>query len=743
MNSILPNENGPDAARPLRENRPVQRLGPEIHAALKSSFGFDSFRPLQEAIIGDVLAGRDVFGLLPTGGGKSLCYQLPAVLRGGLTLVISPLIALMKDQVDGLRTAGIAATFLNSSLDAHEARSRLRGLHQGEYRLLYMAPERLMVPGFMETLKNWRLGQVAIDEAHCISEWGHDFRPEYRQIAALRELLPATPFLALTATATDRVRGDILASLKLREPSCYVGSFNRANLCYRVIPKNQPFSQALEFIRERPHESGIVYCQSRKTAESLAARLTAEGVQAKPYHAGLEPEARSRHQELFLRDDIRVICATIAFGMGINKPNVRFVMHYDLPKNIEGYYQETGRAGRDGLPAECLLLFSPSDVVKQQQFISGKTAPEQQIARTQLARMVHLAESSQCRRGTLLNYFSETYPESNCQGCDNCLSPRTAFDGTILAQKFLSCVYRVRERSGFGVGVGHIVEVLTEARSEKIRRWGHDQISTYGIGKDHSRTEWAAIGRELVRLEYLRQNPDKFNILELTDKGREALAKRSPVLLTTELGKQAGTMSPRSGQLPCDEGLFQILRDLRKKLADERNVPAYVIFSDVALRQMARDYPESREAFSRITGVGEKKLEEFSSSFLQEITGFLANHSRQTFAFEPSAPAPAKSGALSDTVRETVRRFRAGAEPNAIAAERNLARGTIFGHLVAAAQSGEPIDLRRFISLEQEQEIAAAFAKIGGSNLTGIFEMLGGKFEYDLLRLYRAKPHSN
>jgi ATP-dependent DNA helicase RecQ len=741
MNSTDKNEDRPDAAHSPGENRPVQPLGADVHAALKSTFGFDSFRPLQEAIIRDVLGGHDVFGLLPTGGGKSLCYQLPAVLRGGLTLVVSPLIALMKDQVDGLRTAGVAATFLNSSLDAHEARARLRGLHQGEYRLLYIAPERLLLPGFLETIKQWQIKLVAIDEAHCISEWGHDFRPEYRQIAELREQLPGAAFLALTATATDRVRSDILASLKLREPRCYVGSFNRANLCYRVIPKNQPFVQALEFIRERPHESGIVYCQSRKTADSLAARLTEEGVQAKPYHAGLESEERSRHQELFLRDDIRVICATIAFGMGINKPNVRFVMHYDLPKNIEGYYQETGRAGRDGLPAECLLLFSASDVIKQQQFISEKTAQEQQIARTQLARMVHFAEAAQCRRGSLLQYFSETYPDANCQGCDNCLSPRRAFDGTIPAQKFLSCVYRVRERSGFSVGVGHITEVLTAAHTEKVRRWGHDQISTYGIGKDHSRTEWAAIGRELVRLQYLRQNPDKFNVLELTEKGREALAKRSPIMLTTELGKPTGKIAPRAGQVACDEVLFEKLRELRKQLADERNVPAYVIFSDVALRQMARDYPSTREAFSRISGVGEKKLAEFGLSFLEEIAGHLASHSRQTF--EAAAPAPAQPREISDTVRETLRRFRSGQEIDGIAADRKLARSTIFGHLLAAAQSGEPIELRRFISVEQEQAIAAAFSKIGAGNLTGIFEMLGGKFEYDILRLYRAKLSSN
>jgi ATP-dependent DNA helicase RecQ len=352
---------------------------------LKQYFGFTSFRPLQEEIIRDSLAGKDVFALLPTGGGKSLCFQLPAMTQPGLTVVVSPLIALMKDQVDAMQAGGIPATFLNSSLAQNESRARLRGLHNGEFRLLYVAPERLMLSGFLSDLQRWNVRLLAVDEAHCISEWGHDFRPEYRQLAELRKLFSETPMMALTATATGRVRADIIKLLKLREPRCYVASFNRPNLTYRVLAKNKPYDQVLEFVRARPKESGIVYCQSRKSAESVALRLNEDGVKAKPYHAGLTPKERSEHQELFLRDDVRVICATIAFGMGINKPNVRFVLHYDLPKNIEGYYQETGRAGRDGLPGECVLLFSAGDVIKQTRFIDEKPDPkEQQIAREQL-----------------------------------------------------------------------------------------------------------------------------------------------------------------------------------------------------------------------------------------------------------------------------------------------------------------------------------------------------------------------
>ena len=370
----------------------------ELLGALKKHFGYSAFRPLQEQIVRDALAGHDVFALMPTGGGKSLCFQLPALLRDGLTVVVSPLISLMKDQVDALQASGVAATFLNSTLGGDEARARLRGLHNGKFRLLYVAPERLMLETFLDKIKGWNVTQLAIDEAHCISEWGHDFRPEYRELKKLRAHLPGVPTMALTATATERVRADILKQLQLSEPRCYVASFDRPNLTYRVVPKSAPYEQLLTFLQARPHESGIVYCASRKTADSLGAKLNADGIPAKPYHAGLEPGERSRHQEMFLRDDVRVITATIAFGMGINKPNVRFVVHHDLPKNIESYYQETGRAGRDSLPSECVLLFSASDVVKQTRFIDEKSESEARIAREQLRQMVHYAEARECRR---------------------------------------------------------------------------------------------------------------------------------------------------------------------------------------------------------------------------------------------------------------------------------------------------------------------------------------------------------
>jgi len=627
---------------------------PQLLPLLKQYFGFQSFRPLQEEIIRDALAGRDVFALLPTGGGKSLCFQLPAMARAGLTVVVSPLIALMKDQVDALRASGVPATFLNSSLGKVESRERLRGLHTGQYRLLYAAPERLMLSGCLADLQRWGVNLLAIDEAHCISEWGHDFRPEYRQLAELRQLFPTVPLMALTATATERVRHDIVELLKLREPSCYLASFNRPNLTYRVFAKHKPYDQLLKFLRERPGQSGIVYCQARKTAESVARRLEEDGVKAKPYHAGLTTRERTAHQELFLQDEARVVCATIAFGMGINKPNVRFVVHYDLPKNIEGYYQETGRAGRDGLPSESVLLFSAGDVVKLTRFIDEKPHPgERNIAHEQLRQMVHYAESSGCRRGELLSYFGEKSNGDNCGGCDNCLSPRDTYDGTVAAQKFLSCIYRIRQQSGFEFGMNQIVEVLTGAETEGVRKWGHEKLSTYGIGGEHSRPEWKAIGRELIRLGLVRQAAlEKFGVLGLTDEGLSVLKQRKPVRLTRPVTAPK-PQERRVGEIACDELLFERLVRLRKQLADERALPPHILFSDVTLRQVARDYPANERALARISGMSERKVQEFGRVLLAVVAGHLETQPRQIFAdtsFEADTPRAARSrrGAPSD-----------------------------------------------------------------------------------------------
>lgn len=606
----------------------------ELDLLLKRTFGYGSFRPLQREICEATLAGRDVFALLPTGGGKSLCFQIPALTRGGLTVVVSPLIALMKDQVDQLQASGVAATFLNSTLDADEARSRLRGLHRNEYRLLYVAPERLMLDGWIDNLKKWNVTCVAIDEAHCVSEWGHDFRPEYRQISKLRDALPDVPLMALTATATTRVRHDIVTHLKLRQPDVFVASFNRPNLTYRVVPKDQPLKQIIDFVRKREADSGIIYCASRATAERVAEALAGRGFSARPYHAGLDAAERGRNQEQFLRDDTRIICATIAFGMGINKPNVRWVIHHDLPKNVEGYYQETGRAGRDGLPSDCLLLFSAGDIAKQTHFLDEITnEQERDLARAQLRKIVHYAESSGCRRIELLEYFGEKFPFDNCGGCDNCAEPRETYDGTLVAQKFLSCIYRIAQNSRFSVGINHIIEVLTGADTDKIRRWGHERLTTYGIGSELSRPQWAVVGRELMRLGYVGVADGEFATLELTEAGMNILRSRQPVTLTKSLdvpkSKRASTR--REGDIACDEILFERLRTLRKQLADDRRVPAYVIFGDTTLRAMAHHYPERLDQMEGIPGMGEKKRAEFGKVFAAAIAAYLKTNSRMAF----------------------------------------------------------------------------------------------------------------
>jgi len=603
----------------MASNAPM-RMDPVL-AALERTFGFREFRPLQREIIDAHLGGADVFALLPTGGGKSLCFQLPAVMRDGLTLVVSPLVALMKDQVDQLVAAGVAATFLNSTLSAGEARARLRGLHEGRYKLLYAAPERLMLDNWKDNLRAWGVRAVAIDEAHCISEWGHDFRPEYRQLSSLRELLPDIPVMALTATATGRVREDIIGQLGLRNPAVFVASFLRPNLRYQVLAKDGPVAQVTAFLRARGRESGIVYCASRAATERVASSLESRGFSAKPYHAGLTAAERNLHQDLFLRDEVQIICATIAFGMGINKPNVRWVVHHDLPKNLEGYYQETGRAGRDGLPSDCLLLYSPGDVAKQTHFIDEMSDPaERESARRQLRQMLSYAEDAGCRWHHLLEYFGETMEGAGCAECDNCRAPRESYDATLQAQKLLSCVYRVSRATRFPTGLNHIAAILTGADNDKIRRWGHHTLTTYGIGRETPKNEWTAIGRDLVRIGFLAQSGGQYPTVELTPEGLEALRSRRVIHLARPMSAPAGrARQAATGAVACDEALFERLRALRKRLADERGVPAYVIFGDATLRHMAASKPSTVSQMAGIPGMGQKKLAEFAEIFAREI----------------------------------------------------------------------------------------------------------------------------
>ncbi len=609
---------------------------------LEKHFGYASFRPLQRDIMLASLAGNDVIALLPTGGGKSLCYQLPALTRAGLTLVISPLIALMKDQVDSLTEAGIAATFLNSSLTAEEGSQRWRDLHAGRYKLLYLSPERLMLDGMFETLAAWNVEQIAVDEAHCVSEWGHDFRPEYRQIALLRQRLPEVPFIALTATATPRVRADIAQHLALRDPEIFVASFDRPNLSYRILPRHKPAKQIADIVGAHPEESGIVYCMTRSRTEEVAAELVAEGVPALAYHAGLSAEDRAERQDRFLKDDVSVMVATIAFGMGVDKPDVRFVIHHDLPKNIESYYQETGRAGRDGAPSECVLLYSPGDAAKLQHFISQMSdEQEQRVAREHLTKLLRFCESGSCRRVALLEYFGEAYAHgdgsrrSACGACDNCLTPRETFDGTQVAQQLLSCVLRVEQQSGFAVGLQHLVDVLCGADTEKIRKWRHQELSTYGIGRGYSRPAWMAFAHELIAKGFARQNPERFNVVEVTPEGSRWLRSKQPLqltqpLLTTRLSSEKRTQQKaKTGAIAFDEGLFARLKEWRRKTAAKRNLPAYVVFHDRTLQEIAQARPVQMADLKHISGLGEKKLEQYGTTLLDLVREYLGDPNRK------------------------------------------------------------------------------------------------------------------
>jgi ATP-dependent DNA helicase RecQ len=712
-----------------------------LSVRLKQVFGYDGFRPLQREIMEASLAGQDALAVLPTGAGKSLCYQLPALVRDGLTIVVSPLIALMKDQVDQLEASGVAATFINSTLDGEEARRRIAGLDSGYYQLLYVAPERLMLPDFLARLQAWKIAALAVDEAHCISEWGHDFRPEYRRLREVRQVLPRVPVLALTATATERVRLDIVKQLDLQAPALFLASFNRPNLNYQVVAKSGAAAQVCNFASARPEESGIVYCQSRKTTEALAATLRNQGFSAVPYHAGLDPVERAQNQDAFLRDEAKIVCATVAFGMGINKPNVRYVIHADLPKNIEGYYQETGRAGRDGLPADCLLLFSRGDVTKYLKFLDD--IPDEQartVAHQQLDQMTHFAESDTCRRISLMGYFGEIWPQENCGACDQCLQPREKWDATTDVQKLLSCVLRIRQAGGFSVGLNHVAEVLTGGLSEKIQRWKHDKITTHGIGKDQPRPYWVDLGRQLLRSGLLAASTDQFSTVSVSQEGVDVLRKRLPVILTRALSSPR-EKAARSGEIPCDTGLFDQLRTLRKQLADSKNVPPYVIFSDVTLRHFSRDYPVSDSALLLMPGVGEKKLTDYGQVFIDSIRSWLINNERQTFTplqITLVAASPRPSSGINGTAAQTLELHKTGLSIPEIAKSRSLSETTIEGHLAQAIENGEPLDPRAFYTAAEETLMQAALQDYHETSLKPVYEQLEGRISYGKLKIYRA-----
>ncbi len=605
----------------------ARNLWTDYHTAmrdlLKKHFGYDDFLPLQEEIISSVLKRRDALVLMPTGGGKSLCYQLPALRFDGLTLVVSPLIALMKDQVDALKSNGIAAEFINSTLSYAEI-SRIQAQAQrGALKILYIAPERLALPGFQNFLARLKVSLVAVDEAHCISEWGHDFRPDYRNLGGLRRSLSGVPFLALTATATARVRRDIVELLHLNEPQRFIASFNRANLRYSVLPKRNAFNALVGLLQRHRDESAIIYCFSRKGSDDLAARLCDEGFNARPYHAGLDNDTRRETQERFIRDQVSIIVATIAFGMGIDKSNIRLLVHYDLPKSLEGYYQETGRAGRDGLPGECVLFYSYGDKRKQEFFINKiEDETERRNAQEKLERVIEFCELQECRRRYILRYFGEEWDKENCGGCDICLTPREEFDATIIAQKILSAVIRTGER----FGVSHISGVLRGADIRRIRELGHDKLSVYGIVNDFSDSDIKEIAGLLIARGLLYKTSRQYATLGVTEAGWSFLKNRETLTFTRlKREEETVTVSGRAA-LDYDPALFGNLRVLRSQIASERSVPPYVVFSDATLQQMAYYMPQSHDSLSRISGVGAVKLEQMGDVFLSVIRAHARLH---------------------------------------------------------------------------------------------------------------------
>lgn len=722
----------------------------QIEHILKQYFGHDAFLPGQREIIDHVLAERDAFVLMPTGAGKSLIYQLSALLLPGLTIIISPLIALMHDQVDRLQANGIAATFINSSLSINERARRERAAIDGEVKLLYVAPERLMGNNFLYLLDqvevNIGLSLLAVDEAHCVSEWGHDFRPEYRQLGRLRERYPDVPMMALTATATERVRDDILSQLRLRDPHIHIASFDRPNLYYEVRQKNnRSYRELIEILSEQPGEPAIIYCQSRKSVDDLSDCLRRDGINALPYHAGLTSEQRNEHQTRFIRDDVPVLVATIAFGLGIGKPDVRTVIHYDLPRSLEGYYQESGRAGRDAMPAKCILFFNYGDRMKVEYMIAQRSGEQEQyIAHQQLQQVISYCDSNACRRRDLLAYFGETYIEENCGNCDNCLRPMVVEDRTIDAQKFLSCVGRTQQR----FGMRYIVDVLRGANIQKIRANNHDQLSTYGIGKEQSVDDWLRLGRALLQQGLMGEDTsDGYPILKLNTLSREILRKQLnfqmavPVQIVRPRKEKASTVPVLE---PESEGLFQQLRTLRKKIADELGVAPYTIFTDASLRAMALQRPQSRSHFAQIPGVGSRKLETYFTAFTDAIREYCELHNLDMDLEPPKEEKERKDTSVvqsntgPSTRRLTLDLYNEGRSIEEIAAERNLKTSTIISHLAELIEAGEPIDVEHLISPGHFEIIADALQQVGDEVLRPVKDFLGDDYSYEEIKLVRA-----
>ena len=689
---------------------------------LQTVFGYGQFRGDQAEIIEQVVNGGDALVLMPTGGGKSLCYQIPAIVRDGVGIVVSPLIALMQDQVMALRQYGVKAAYLNSSLTGAEMNEIESQLLNGELDLLYIAPERLFNGRTLNLFNQIKLALFAIDEAHCVSQWGHDFRPEYIQLSALHERFPDIPRIALTATADTPTRNEIIERLALQDAKLFNSGFDRPNIRYRISENSgNAREQLLRFIRnEHEDEVGIVYCLSRKRVEDVATWLSSKGLTALPYHAGLSAGVRQQNQERFLREDNIIIVATIAFGMGIDKPDVRFVAHLNLPKSIEAYYQETGRAGRDGLPANAWMAYGLQDVITLKQMQENSDADEQhkRVERHKLDSMLGLSELTTCRRQALLQYFGDTLDQP-CGNCDNCLTPPETWDATVAAQKALSCVHRTGQR----FGVNYLIDVLRGSEHARIKQFGHNQLSTYGIGKEHSTTEWRGLFRQLISRGLLNIDIEGHGSLRLTEAARPVLQGKEKLMLRKQAKASKNERKRNSKQFnkEADTQLWNALRDCRKQLATEQGVPAYVIFHDATLAEMVERQPQTPEQLGRISGIGERKLESYGDAFLDVI-------------IEHGQPA-----VVTDTVDETIQLLCKGITPLAIAHQRDLTLTTVYNHLARAIEQGE-VELSDVIKLDDKEikAIQFAFEQYDGDKLKPIHEALDGEYDYGVLQCVRA-----
>jgi ATP-dependent DNA helicase RecQ len=718
---------------------------PAVLAVIRRYWGFQQLRPLQAEAIEAALAGRDSLVVLPTGGGKSLCYQVPPAISGGTDVVISPMISLMKDQVDGLGECGYPAAALYSGMESDQRTKIEQSLKRGEYRLLFIAPERAVTPWFLNMGQRLNVRRFAIDEAHCISHWGHDFRLEYRQLAKLREQFPQASFHAFTATATPRVREDVVRQLKLREPAVLVGSSDRPNLVYRVLPQVDVYGQTLEVVRRHANEAVIVYCITRKDAESVAAVLNANGIQAAAYHAGLEPALRHQVQDAFAAEQLNVVVATVAFGMGIDRSNVRCVLHTAMPKTIEHYQQESGRAGRDGLEAECVLLYSFADAMRWDSLIHKSAANAEnpgELIEAQLhllKQMQRLCNSPRCRHRALVEYFGQTYERENCGACDVCLADVEGMeDGTVAAQKILSCVARVEER----FGVGHIIDVLTGADTEMIRKCRHDQLSTHALLQDMPKKQVQSMIYQLVDQGLLERTTGDRPLLKLNDASWQVLRGQREVKLVRP--KQT---APSKSQVDAeswegvDRGLFELLRAWRRDLARERQVPPYVVLDDASLRSVARVRPTRIESLQHVRGMGEKRLADFGAKLIELIACYCTEHKISTDQSEPPS-GYVKPKLPSATKSEAFELFRKGWSIDDVKHKINRAHSTTFGYLAEFIAEEKPARIDCWVSDEVYRQVMAAAASVEERRLTPIFERLDGRVPYDIIRLVVAHLES-